>query len=284
MFKYTDEQVKQYLITNARAKKINLNLDNPQTMNDKILWLEIYDDNQELRTKCADKILLHQYSEEMLGKDICVPILKIYNNPDEIDFKELPEKFVLKCNHGYAMNIVVDQKKNSMIILRGRLNSEAECKKRIKEWLNTNFGEKNYQKHYAMIQPKCYAEKMLEDDRQRTSLFDYKFWCFNGVPKFMTINNELGHGDMAYFDMDFKKIDMDRIGFAELHNAQKPVNFDLMKEYATKLSSKFRFVRVDFYEIDGVVYLGELTFTPGAGLLKYKNDKTNLYWGNQIKL
>lgn len=284
MFHYTNEEVKKYLLKKAATKKIPLNLDNPQTMNDKILWLEIYDDNQELRTKCADKILLHEYSKEVLGKDICVPILKIYDNPDEINFKELPDKFVLKCNHGYAMNIVVDQKKNSMIILRGKLKNEEECKKRIKEWLNINFGEINYQRHYAMIQPKCYVEKMLEDDRQRTSLFDYKFWCFNGEPKFMTINNDLGHGDMAYFDMDFKKIDMDRIGFAELQNPQKPINFDLMKDYARKLSKPFRFVRVDFYEIDGTLYLGELTFTPGAGLLKYKNDKTNLYWGKQIKL
>ena len=98
MFKYTDKEIKKYLIDKAKSKKIELNLDNPQTLNDKILWLEIYDNNQELRTKCADKILLHEYSRDILGKDICVPILKIYDNPDDINFKDLPEKFVLSAS------------------------------------------------------------------------------------------------------------------------------------------------------------------------------------------
>lgn len=283
MFNYTENEIKEFYVESAARKKYMLNLDEPHTLQEKILWLEIYDQNQELRAHCADKIGVHNYCIEKLGKDICVPILKVYNSPDEIDFKELPDKFVLKCNHGYAMNILVDKTKNQMTTLKkNNLTSEDDCKKRLDEWMNIDFGGINRQKHYALIEPKCYAEKMMEDENQKLSLFDYKFWCFNGEPKMFTINDGFGHGDIMYYDLNGNEINL--YGIENSPNYKQPNHLEQMVEYAKKLSSPFKFVRVDFYEINDVVYLGEMTFTPGAGMFRYKDRDTDLYWGNQIKL
>lgn len=119
-------------------------------------------------------------------------------------------------------------------------------------------------------------------DDGHSSLHDYKFWCFNGEPKLYTINDGNGHGDIMYYRMDGSEWNLYN---AKHHNDYKrPVNFSQMVDYARLLSKRFKFVRVDFYEINNKVYLGELTFTPGACVFKYHNPEDNINVGNLLEL
>ena len=123
------------------SKIINYNETNLITFQDKINWLIIHDTNK-LKGKCADKILLHEYSKSKLGKDICNKIMKIYHNANEINLKELPKQFVLKMNHGCRFNIIVTNKTNLNISL---------VKTKIKKWMKTDYGEKLLEFHYSFI-------------------------------------------------------------------------------------------------------------------------------------
>ena len=270
--------LKQKILEKAQLREFsNFNIDNPKTWCEKMQWLQLNDDI-ELRAKCADKIKVHEYSIEKLGKDICVPILKIYDTPSQLDFNELPDQFVLKCNHGYAYNIIVRDKSKI---------SETECKGKLEKWLNIPFGDKSLEPHYLKIDRKCYAEKFIENSGQ-LEVTDYKFVCFNGVPTYCQILNGRHTPDfhLNYYDMDFNFVDISRTDVkndsAKLDAC--PKHFHIMKEYAKKLSQDFRFVRVDFYEADNTVYLGELTFTPATGFIRWTDPNIDLEFGNRIKL
>lgn len=257
------------------SKKLgfNFNLSNPQTIQEKINWLKIYD-SVPLKTRCADKVKVHDYCKEKLGKDICIPLIKTYKSTKEIKWSELPQRFVIKCNHGSGMNIIVKNKQN--------VNKE-EIFSKLEKWLKKDFAfQFGYEMHYHDIERRILVEELKEDEKQKNSLFDYKFWCFKGIPKMYTINDGFGHGDIMYYDMDDKLMNPYNI---EVHSSyKKPKNFDLMVEYAKKLSEDFKFVRVDFYEVNGEVYLGELSFTPGSGLFKYKDSKYGKIFGDWLDL
>ena len=251
----------------------NIDLDNPKTIQDKINWMKIYD-STPLKTKCADKIRLHEYCIEKLGKDICVPILKVYNNTDEINWDELPKQFVIKCNHGSGMNIIVKDKET--------INRQ-EVIKRLNGFMADDFAfHVGFEMHYHDIPHKIFVEEYKCDEHQKESLLDYKFWCFNGEPKFYTINDGNGHGDIIYYTMNGEVIDPYAVYKGGGYD--KPINFDKMVEYSKILSKDFKFVRVDFYEINGVVYLGELTFTPGAGFFNYKKKEYDKIFGDMLDL
>ena len=283
---YSKKEISDYLVEKARRSGVELDLDNPVTIQDKISWLIVNDDCNELKSRCADKILVHDYCKEKLGKDICVPILKVYDSPYDVDFSELPDKFVLKCNHGYAMNIIVDKKNNLFTTLKDKdLKSEEDCRRQLAEWLDINFGEINRQEHYAMIRPRCFAERYISDGE---GLKDYKVFCFNGKPGYIDVLSGRYTDDFHcnIYDTKWNILHMGLRGFREdpEHLDGRPDNLGLMLDYSRKLSKDFRFVRVDFYIVDGEIYLGELTFTPDGGIFKYKDRKTDIYWGNKLKL
>lgn len=288
MFNFTKKEIEDFLKEKALKRRgLKLNLENPKTVQDKISWLIVNSDCDELKSRCADKILLHEYSKEKLGKDICIPILKVYDSPDDLDFSELPDKFVLKCNHGYAMNIIVDKGCNTIKTLKKiPLENEEDCKRQLTEWLGVNFGEINRQKHYALIKPRCYAEKFMDDGNK--TLKDYKFWCCNGEPKMIQVISERYTKDIYcnVYDTDWNWFHLGWTDFPENKEQldRRPKHLDKMLEYARKLSEDFIFVRVDFYVINDEVYLGELTFTPDGGIFNYKDVETEIYWGDQIRL
>lgn len=273
------EQLKQAIIERARLKEFqDFDIDNPKTWCEKMQWLQIYDDKNPLKSVCADKIKVHHYCRSKLGSDICVPLLKIYDFPERLDFKELPSRFVLKCNHGYGYNIICRSKTT--------LN-RMTCVSKLKEWLNIPFGLETIEPHYLNIPRKCFAEKFIEN-RGKADVTDYKFICFNGKPTFVQIINDRHKKTkrLNYYDMDFKFVDICRTDFpnnpAMLDS--KPLCFHTMKEYAEILSADFRFVRVDFYEVNGRVYLGEMTFTPNTGFIKWTNPDIDRMFGDMLSL
>jgi hypothetical protein len=243
--------LKDEIISKLQKKGLKINLDKPKTVLDKLNYLKVYDITKE-KSMCADKIYLHEYSKQKLGEDICVPILKIYENINDINLNELPQNFVLKCNHGYKMNIICN---------KDVINIE-ECKEKIKKWLETNFGTKSLQLHYSFIKPTCYCEKYLGDN-----VSDYKVVCIHGEPQYIKVICDRGKGKTKYatYDLKWNKITNPTITTTKYDKKlqiDKPLNLDKMIEYSKKLSEDFKFVRVDFYEVNGVLYLGELTFTP----------------------
>lgn len=261
----------------CKSQGVNLDLENPKTIQDKLAWLNIYDQD-DLKVKCADKIKLHEYCKEILGEDICVPIIKVYDNVDEINWDVLPQQFVIKCNHGSGMNIIVKDK--------SKLNIQ-DAKNNLNMWMKDDFAFRNgFEAHYHDIEHKIFVEEYKENDKQ--GLLDYKFICCNGKPIYMQIfGDRFGpNRHMNYYNMKFEVVDLERKDFKRnlINSHEKPKNFSKMKKYAKKLSKQFKFVRVDFYEINGEVYLGELTFTPGAMGFSYRNQEDNVMVGNYLKL
>ena len=260
----------------CKSKGLNIDLNNPKTIQDKLTWLNIYD-TDPMKSFCADKIKVHEYCKDKLGKDICIPIIKVYDKPQDINFDELPDKFVAKCNHGSGMNILVKDKKTA---------NKKEIIDKLNTWLGRDFTFQNgFEAHYHDIKRKCFVETFMDDGN--TSLYDYKFWCFNGEPKFYTINDGFGHSKWMYFyDMNQNKLPLKRTDYCgeTSKEVKQPSKFGEMVEYAKKLSEPFKFVRIDFYEINGVVYLGELTFTPGVNYFRYTNREDEIKVGNMLKL
>ena len=268
---FKDKLKSQYL----KIMKKTCNLENPKTLMEKIQWLKIYD-SSFLKTYCADKISIHNYCEDKLGMDICIPILEVYDNPNKIEWNKLPSKFVIKCNHGSAFNIIVKDK--------NKLNIKNTIDK-LNKWLKIDYSTRFYELHYHNIPHKILIEEYKEN-LGSLDLMDYKFYCFNGEPKFCQVitdrhtNEKISHYDLNW---NYSKI-YDEYPYNSIPNIQKPKNLELMIEYAKKLSNDFKFVRVDFYEINDTVYLGELTFTPGAGYIKYRNSNIDLTLGEMLKL
>ena len=253
-----------------------VNESNLITIQNKLNYLIVHE-SPDYKSKIVDKILLHDYSIKKLGKDICVPILKIYNDSNEIKIEELPDKFVLKCNHGSAMNI----------ICKNRTSFELEkAKNNLNKWKSINYGLKTNEFQYINVERKIFAEKFLKENIE-----DYKIYCFHGIPKFIRVQKHLDgmKGKINnYYNINWKLTDIETglSGFFRRPDIifEKPKNLDLMLEYSKKLSDDFAFVRVDFYNINGIIYLGEMTFCPSNNRFKLKNLKQSIELGKLIDL
>ena len=245
-------------------EKHKINVENPVTLTDKLQWLKIHDVTP-LKTKCADKYLLHEYCKEKLGKDICVPILKTFDSADDI--KDLPNSFVLKCNHGSKFNIVIKHEGYNLNKIKTKIN----------EWMHTDFGSYTTERHYLNIKRKILLEPYLEVCR------DYKFWCFNGEPRMFTAEPRRNHYN--HYDLQCNKLDISRIEYPALDMpVELPNRLEEMISFSKKLSEDFKFVRVDFMVNRDELYLGELTFIPASGYLNYENPETDFMLGEWLKL
>ena len=270
-FYIKNKDTKYYNIRIKYLKKhhITYNELNLQTFQDKLNWLLIHDTNK-LKGKCADKILLHKYSKKILGKDICNKILKIYNNVEEININELPDKFVLKTNHGSSFNIIVNDKKGFNI---------TKTKKKIKKWLNIDYGKKHSEFHYSFIKRKIYAEEFIGEQ-----LKNYKFLSYNGKPKFVYVSIKEGKKKYRnFYNMNWEFLNYHCLSKPHPKKKyDKPKLFDLMKLYASKLSKNFKFVRVDLYELNNEIRLGELTFIPMNSFFFCKKKEDEIELGKNI--
>ena len=249
------------------------NESNILTIQDKLNYLLIHE-SPENKTGIVDKILLRNYSKIILGKDICAPILKIYNNVDEINLDDLPDKFVLKCNHGSGMNLICEDKS------KFNLN---KAKYQLKQWMNINYGLHCFEYQYINIEKKVFAEKFLEHE-----IVNYKFSCFNGEPKFIRVKG-IVNGKKIYninfINWTSTNIELDDPRYIRDKNRfKRPINLVKMVEYSRLLSSNFCYCRVDFYEVKGELYLGELTFSPFNNMAKYKTKEMEIYLGSLLNI
>ena len=272
---YYSKQLLNYYYTTRLQKlkmwKSSYNESNLLTFYDKMNWLAIHDVNK-LKGKCADKILLHQYSKRILKKDICNKIIKIYDDPNKINITELPEKFVLKTNQGSGFNIIVHNK-NELDVNK--------AKKQLNDWLKIDYGQVHCEHHYSFIERKVFAEEYIGKN-----LNNYKFMCYNGEPKFIYINNKINNREyQTFFDINWNRLDFNcASGPHPTDKYPKPFNYELMINYARKLSKPFKFVRVDLYENNGDIRLGELTFIPFNSFFFCRNPEHNIELGKYIKI
>lgn len=252
-----------------------LDLDNPIKFNAKLQWLKLYNRRPEY-TELADKYLVREYVKKTIGESHLVPLLGVWNDPEEIDFETLPKQFVLKCNHDSG----------SVIICRDKATfDKKKAIKKLKRCLRLNQFWKGREFAYLNIKRKVIAEKYLEDDNS-TELTDYKFFCFNGEPKFVsTDRGRFSNHIRNYYTMEWKFIDA---SYGEPNDAAnldlKPNHFDEMIYLAKKLSLGMPHVRVDFYLSGNNVYFGELTFYHGGGAMTLKPVDYDVLWGSYLTL
>lgn len=252
-----------------------LNLKNPETFNDKMQWLKLYYyPFNDTVVKCADKYAVREYIEKKGYSDLLVPLVDHWEDVREIEWDKLPDKFVLKCNHGCAYNILCDDKKNF---------DKNKAINQLNKWLKEDFGAFNIEKHYSKIKPHMITcEEYLGD-----CITDYKFFCFNGEPKFMYVSNDLVHDRQAqigFFYLDGSKMPLKREDYTDIKSIELPDFFDSMLEVAKELCKEFPFVRVDFFLANERYYFAELTFTPSACMMPFNPDKYDLEWGNMLDI
>ena len=241
-----------------------LNFNDMKTFTEKLQWIKIFDATP-IKSRLADKYLVRNWVADKIGEQYLIPLLGVWDNFDDINFDELPDQFVLKCNHGSAMNIIVRDKKTF---------DKQNAREKINAWLAYDFSAQNLlELHYTRINRKIIAEKFMANGNL-PDLIDYKFVCINGkIIYCQYLTDRSTELKLNYFDENWQPTTVERSDHPRSDNPEKiprPKNFKLMKKLATTLAEGFSFVRVDFYEIDGKVYFGEMTFTPGAGNFYYK--------------
>lgn len=260
----TEEKKIEILKENfLRRVGYELNLDEPRSFNEKIMWSKLYYQNP-LITKCCDKFAVKDYVTEVVGEEYVVKTIAQWDDPDDIDFDTLPDRFVLKVNWSSGYNIICSDKSKLDI---------SETRQKLKRWMkpDRNAYYQFFNWGFKYVKPVIYAEEYL--DQVDGQVYDYKFFMFNGKMKMMFIAtdrngvNQLTHD---FFDRNFNALPFTYGGIRHANPLPpKPKHFEKMIELAEKLSKPFPFVRVDFYELGNRIALGEMTFYPGGGILPF---------------
>lgn len=239
--------------------KHKCNLKEPRTMTEKMQWLKLfYYSNNPFITKCVDKYRVREYLQEKNCSEILNGLLGVYNNADEIDFSALPQKFVLKCNHGCGYNIICQDKDKFDI---------EKAKKELNRWMKSEYGLDAIELVYKDIDRRIICEEYIETEDGNPPN-DYKIFCAYGVPKLIYVISG-GHGSEECLDYYTPEWEWIPVRNGNLPNAgdihKKPENFEKMIAYAKVLSKDFPLVRVDLYSEFNRIIFGELTFLATGG-------------------
>lgn len=272
-FKYLDDKTYLKLVYRGFFNK-KLNLENPRTYNEKLQWLKLNDRNREYKT-LVDKYEVRKHIEEQIGDKYLIPLLGVWDNFEQINFAELPDQFVLKCTHDSG-GILICRDKNKLEINKVR--------NIIEKSLKNNFYYIGREWPYKEIKPRIICEKYLVDD-SKVGLRDYKFFCFDGDVRAMFVATDRGiDTKFDYYDLNFNHLDIKQYYKNSSKEIYKPKGFKEMIELAKILSKGYPHVRVDFYDVNGRVYFGEMTFYHFSGFVKFEPSKWDNIFGDWIKL
>lgn len=260
-----------------------LNLDNPRNLNEKIQYLSLRTDTSEW-TRLTDKYAVREYVEECGLGHILNRLYGVWDSAAEIEFNDLPDKFIIKTTHGSGDAILVRDKKTAD--LEG-------IRRRVAATLNETYGLSEGNPHYSRIKPRVVVEELIENDpesaRYSSSLIDYKIWCFNGKAyyiwactsrtahstKVMTYDSGWNaHPEYSVFNSHYMRDGL----------IPRPENLKLMLENAERLAAPFPVVRVDLFNLAGRIVFGEMTFTSLGGLMDFYTDAFLLETGLKIEL
>ena len=269
---------KQYLHYSYEYNtKKALNLDNPIEFNEKIQWYKIFY-HPKILTQLVDKYAVRAYVEAKIGSQYLNELFGVYDSPEEINYDQLPEKFIIKATHASSYNLIIRDKnkidKAEISKLFGKWLAKCQYKRTGQEWA------------YKNVPHRLIAEKLLKDEGG-ISLIDYKFYCFNGEAKFLEVHldREQDH-KRGFYDLNFKPLPFRYVKLEKSITSKinKPSNLDEMKRLSEVLAAKFPYVRVDFYSIEGKAIFGEMTFYPSDGRKDFIPDEYNKIIGDYITL
>ena len=255
-------------------------LKNPKYFNEKLMWLKLNRyANDPLVVQGADKYAVRKYVEDCGLSNILIDLIGVWDKAEDIDWEKLPNKFAIKCNHGCGYNIICKNKDTF---------DTQKAEVQLNKWLKENHWKEYAEVHYKHIPKKIICEKYIEGKNEALPV-DYKIYCFHGKPmyigNFIERNMETKSIIRGYFDLDWNPSSVFRFkDEMEVEKFPKPDCLDEMLSYAEILSKPFPFVRVDFYELDGQVYFGELTFTPTGCLGTYYSDEAYSYLGDALNV
>lgn len=281
---YEEYLVKRYSLFMNKHKYTQgkiLSLNNPKTFSEKSQWLKLYDQDSR-KNILSDKFLVREHIKKMLGEEYLIPIITIdgrdkFLDAFDIDFNKLPNAFVLKCNHGSHMNIVIKDKsalskKNITMI-----------KKQLNKWLKIDYTYfVSLETQYSNISPCIYIEEYIDFGEKPR---DYKFLCFNGKCHYFWINENVLNNDIetcTTFNCDLSVAPFNmNLGFRQnISDLSLPNNIDKMIDIANKLAQDFIFSRIDLYNLNGKILFGEITFNSAAGYDVPYPEKYDLELGN----
>lgn len=251
------------------------NLKNPQSFNEKLNWLKLYD-RRDCYTQMADKYEVREYIKKKLGEEYLIPLIGVWNKAEEIDFEKLPEQFVLKCTHDSA----------SVIICKDKATFDRQAaEKCLNQSLRTNYFYPSREWPYKNILPRVIAEKYMVDE-SNTELKDYKIYNFNGVPELIQVDYaRFTDHHRNLYSTKWEYID-EEIEYPRDANTiiKKPENLDEMLRCARILSEGIPSVRTDFYSINGKTYFGEITFYQEGGFAHFGSQNYEKKLGEMISL
>lgn len=255
-----------------------LNLRNPSGYREKIQWLKLYNRDPQY-TVLVDKYLVKEYVADIIGREHIIKTLYAWDNPESVEFDELPNQFVLKCNHNSHLGLCICADKSTYDFENAR--------KELKRGYDDDYYKRSREWAYKNVKRKIIAEEFLSDDSTNDEyvLTDYKYFCFDGVAKMMYVSKDISKDPRTdFFDMEYNHLPI----YMQDKNADrippKPVFFDEMRRDAEKLSKGMPFVRVDFYIANGQYYFGEMTFYPSSGLAEVHPKEWDKIIGEWIKL
>jgi hypothetical protein len=268
----------QYFIKTGRR----LNLKNPQRYTEKLQWYKLYY-RDPLMQQCADKYDVREYVRSKGLGYILNECYGVYERVEDIDFDSLPDQFVLKDTLGGGGN--------SIIICKDKATFDFEnAKKQMQKWLSIDSNKKHEGREwvYQGRKHRIIIEKYIESNPSEGGLVDYKFFCFNGEPKYLYVIADRILGQIAgigIFNVNFELLSVIRTDERPLErNIEKPKNFDEMIDIVKIISKDFPHVRVDLYNQDGNIIFGENTFFDGSGYHKYEPDEFDYELGSYFKL
>ncbi|MFT6984901.1 MAG: hypothetical protein ACJAT7_000702 [Psychromonas sp.] len=253
--------------------KKELNLKNPILFNEKIQWLKLNYRKKAL-TLCADKYAVREYVSNILGDDVLNELYGVYNDVNEIDFNSLPKEFVLKVTHGSGQNLITQNKESI---------DWAYEKKQLNFYMHSNHYLEGREWVYKNIPPRIICEKYLDENGKPP--VDYKFFCFNGEPRFIQLDlDRFDSHKRNMYDTNWNALPFEFQHQRDLADFERPKCLELMLTYAQKLAGDFPFARVDFYLVNGKIIFGEITFHPEQGLGRFIPESYNMMLGKQLNL
>ncbi len=256
-----------------------MDFSNPKTFNEKLQWLKLYDRKPEY-TRMVDKVGAKEYVASLIGKEYIIPTLGVWDRPEDIDLESLPNQFVLKCSHNSGGLFICKDKSKV---------SEEEwknVKKRLSKSLKTNFYLLFREWPYKNVERKILAEKYMVDE-SGYELKDYKFFCFNGRVEYCKVDfDRFSEHHANYYDPFWTLQSWGEKDFPPKYDKSIPCpeNFDKMMELANLLAKNIPFARIDFYNIKGRTYFGEITFYPATGMGKFTTKETDVQLGRLLEL
>lgn len=271
-----------------------LDLKNPKTFSEKLQWLKLYDRNP-LYTIMVDKVKAKEYVAKKIGEKYIIPTLAVWENVEDIDFNILPNRFVIKCNHNSGKGMYICKDKRTI--------NEKKVRERLYQGLKENYYNHGREWPYKDVPRRILVEKYMESSNENVldeiaerkasyvgDLRDFKFFCFNGEPKLcQVISNRSSDERIDFYNMNWERIPgLIGLSYGNIKNSKEslpcPRSFQEMINCAKILSKESYFSRIDFYDIDGHAYWGEITFYPASGFGKFRPDKWNSIIGKWINI